>query len=128
MCCMHWGCVTNVKIISEGICTICIHLPQRDQHPTLSWQDAGLLTGCVIISDDKDASMEATEKDEDEVPDIEILEEPTKNAIKNQAISRIRLIQQGLRIQEQGLEIVKGSAIEELPNILCQMMRMVSIN
>ncbi len=42
--------------------------------------------------------MEATEKDEAEAPDMDILEEPTKNAIKNQAISRIRLIRQGLRI------------------------------
>ncbi len=63
----------------------------RDPHPTLSWQDAGLLMGCVVISDDEDASMTCTDKEE-EGPDIEILEEPTKNAIKNQAISGIRLV------------------------------------
>ena len=65
--------------------------PQRDLHPTLSWQDAGLLTGCVMISDDEDASTPPSDKEE-EGPDMEILEEPMKNAIKNQAISSIRLV------------------------------------
>ncbi len=125
---MHWSCVANVEIISEGICTLCTLLPQRDPHPTLSWQDAGLPTGCVIISNDEDTSM-CMDKEE-EGPDIKILEEPTKHAIKNQVISGIRLVRQGLRMQEQGLEMVevavKGSAIEDLPNILRKMMCTVS--
>ncbi len=109
-----------------GLLTGCVIISNDD--PTLSWQDAGLLTGCVITSNDEDASTTCTDKEEG--PNIKILEEPTKNAIKNQAILGIRLVQQGLRMQEQGLEMVevavKGSAIEDLPNILHQMMCAVS--
>ncbi len=61
----------------------------------------------------------------------QILEEPMMKAIRNQAVSGIRLIRQGLQMQEQGLEMVevavKGSAVEDLPNIIRQMMRAVSI-
>ena len=127
MYCVHWKCVANV----ESTTKCAFRLVQRDLHPTLSWQDAGMLAGCMVLSDDESTEGGAEKDDDEAEDDVQILEEPTMKAIRNQVVSGIRLIRQGLRMQEQGLEMVevavKGSAIEDLPNIMQQMMHVVSI-
>ena len=75
-----------------------------------------------MVLSDNESTEGGGEKDDDAQDDVQILEEPTMKAIRNQVVSGIRLIRQGLQMQEQGLEMVevavKGSAVEDLPNII----------
>ncbi len=95
--------------------------PKEAELPDISWTETALVTGTLGV-----------EEEVCDTPDIEIIEEPTRDAVKQQAVSAIRLLKNAAAAQHQAFQMLenslKATTMADLPRLIRDMTRGVSLH
>ena len=95
--------------------------PKEAELPNISWTETALVTGTLSV-----------EEEVHDTPDIEIIEEPTRDAVKQQAVSAIWLLKNAAAMQHQAFQMLenslKATTMADLPHLIRDMTRGVSLH